>query len=117
MQGNTGRTINECFRVDSSGHILDTQYQLVSREDAYMGGGYYGVAPNSNPFFGNPYYDQRQGGYQGYYDNYGRYVPVPHEAARPPAPVYQQRAAPQREAPRQFDPFNFLWGGNRWRYN
>ena len=124
MQRNTGRAVTECFRVDRTGHVVDTQYQLVSREDAYYGrdgGGYYGVAPNSNPFFGyNPYYDQR-GGYQRYYDNYGRYVPVPREAARPPAPVYQQRdprvqAAPQYQAPREFNPFNFFWG-NRWRYN
>ncbi len=123
MQRNTGRAVTECFRVDRTGHVIDTQYQLVSREDGYYGGGggYYGVAPNSNPFFGsNSYYDQR-GGYQGYYDNYGRYVPVPREAARPPAPVYQQRdpraqVAPQYQAPRDFNPFNFFWG-NRWRYN
>jgi membrane carboxypeptidase/penicillin-binding protein len=121
-QRNTGRAVTECFRLDSSGHVVDTQYQLVSREDAYItrdGGGYYGVAPNPSPFGYNPYYDQRQGGSQGYYDNYGRYVPVPREAARPPASVYQQRdpraqVAPQ--APRTFDPFNFFWG-NRWRYN
>jgi penicillin-binding protein 1A len=122
-QRNTGRAVTECFRLDRSGHVVDTQYQLVSREDAYItrDGGYYGVAPNPNPFGYNPYYDQRQGGYQGYYDNYGRYVPVPREAARPPAPVYQQRdpraqVAPQYQAPRTFDPFNFF-GGNRWRYN
>jgi membrane peptidoglycan carboxypeptidase len=127
MQGRSGRPINECFRVDRSGQIIDTQYRLVSREDAYITrdpGGYYSVAPNPNPFGYNGYYDQRQGNYQGYYDNYGRYVPVPRDP-RPPATVYQQRdpraqAAPPRDSygrqyqtqPR-FDPFFFF--GNRWR--
>jgi membrane carboxypeptidase/penicillin-binding protein len=124
MQGRAVRPITECFRIDRSGHIIDTQYQLVSREDSMIAretGGYYGV----NPFGYNGYYDQRQGNYkgsyQGYYDNYGRYVP-----SRPPAQVYQQRdprvqAAPQRDqygrpyqAPPRFDPFGF-WG-NRWRF-
>src|ERR1700719_2340854 len=59
-QRNTGRAVTECFRLDRSGYVVDTQYQLVSREDAYItrdGGGYYGVAPNPNPFGFNPYYD------------------------------------------------------------
>ncbi|HEY7243644.1 MAG TPA: transglycosylase domain-containing protein [Xanthobacteraceae bacterium] len=123
IQRDNARTVTECFRVDRTGHVIDTQYQLVSRDDASYGrdGGYYGVAPNPNPFFGfNPYYDQR-GGNQGYYDNYGRYVPAPREA-RPPGSAYQQRdpraqAAPQYQAPREFNPFNFFFGGNRWRYN
>ena len=34
-QRNTGRAVTECFRLDRSGHVVDTQYQLVSREDAY----------------------------------------------------------------------------------
>jgi penicillin-binding protein 1A len=119
MQGPARRPITECFRIDRSGQIIDTQYRLVSREDAYMArdpGGYYSVAPNP---FGYPgYYDQRQGYYQGYYDNYGRYVPAPRDQSRPTAPVYQQRdprvqAAPQYQTPPRFDPF-FFWG-NRWR--
>jgi membrane carboxypeptidase/penicillin-binding protein len=130
MQGRGGgRPITECFRIDRSGQIIDTQYQLVSREDAYISrdpGGYYSVAPNPNPFGYNGYYDQRQGTYQGnnqgYYDNYGRYVPVPRDPSRPPAQVYQQRdprpqAAPQRDPygrpyqpPPRFDPFGFLFG-------
>ena len=47
---NTGaRPITECFRIDRSGQVLDTQHQLVSREDAYSAResrGYYGVNPN-----------------------------------------------------------------------
>jgi membrane carboxypeptidase/penicillin-binding protein len=121
--------ITECFRIDRSGQIIDTQYRLVSREEAYISrdpGGFYSVAPNPNPFGYNGYYDQRQGNYQGnnqgYYDNYGRYIPVPRDPSRPPAQVYQQRdpraqAAPQRDPygrpyqpPPRFDPFGFFFG-------
>ena len=35
MPNEGGRAVTECFRIDRNGHILDTQYQLVSREDAY----------------------------------------------------------------------------------
>src|SRR4029450_2663650 len=35
MQVSSGRVITECFRIDRSGHIVDTQYQLVSRGDTY----------------------------------------------------------------------------------
>ena len=43
-----GEAITECFRIDRSGQVVDTQYQLVSREDAYIAResrGYYGVRP------------------------------------------------------------------------
>jgi membrane peptidoglycan carboxypeptidase len=131
-QAASGRAVTECLRIDSSGQVVDTQYQLVGR-DVYAGresyGDYYGGAPNPNPFF-NRYYDQRQGGYQDgyqggyqpyrqpnsgyYYDSYGRLVP------RPPAQVYEQRdprvaPAPQRDrygrqyqAPRPFWPWRFF---------
>ncbi len=117
VQRAAGRAVTECFRIDGTGHVVDTQYQLVSRDEGYYrDGGYYGVAPNPNPFFGyNPYYDQR-GASPGYYDNYGRYVPAPREAGRPPN-VYRDpraQAAPQYQPP---NPFNFFFWGNRWRYN
>jgi penicillin-binding protein 1A len=131
-QAASSRAVTECLRIDSSGQVVDTQYQLVGR-DVYAGresyGDYYGGAPNPNPFF-NRYYDQRQGGYQDgyqggyqpyrqpnsgyYYDSYGRLVP------RPPAQVYEQRdprvaPAPQRDrygrqyqAPRPFWPWRFF---------
>ena len=120
MQGQVRvvRPITECFRVDRSGQVIDTQYQLVSREQAYIPrdnggfGGFFGINPNP---FGSGYYEPRQGnGY--YYDNYGRYVP--REAARPQAPVYQQRDPRVQAAPRQYQqPSPFFWWGNRWRYN
>jgi len=120
------RPITECLRTDGSGRVVDTQYQFIPRDDAIMareGGGFFGINPN--PFGWNGwsdynYHGQRQGGYQGgsqgYYDNYGRYV------QRPPPQTYQQQprvqAAPQRDpygrpyqAPPRFDPFGF-W---RWR--
>ncbi|HEY6992435.1 MAG TPA: transglycosylase domain-containing protein [Xanthobacteraceae bacterium] len=67
-----GKVITECFRIDRNGRMVDTQYQLVSREEAYgvrEQDGYYGVAPNPFGFFGG--YDQRPGSY--YYGNNGRY--------------------------------------------
>src|SRR5262245_21776453 len=95
-----GRVITECFRTDRNGQILDTQYQLVSREEAYgVREGYYGVAPNPFNFFGG--YDQRQAPYnygnngryyqdaygRTYYYENGRYVPVPSQAVRPPGQI------------------------------
>jgi membrane carboxypeptidase/penicillin-binding protein len=68
-----GRAITECFRIDRYGRVVDTQYQLVSREDAYIGHesrGFFTVAPNPTPFFGwGGFFEQRPG----YYDNRGRY--------------------------------------------
>jgi hypothetical protein len=34
MQSSGGKAITECLRVDSKGKVLDTQFQLVSRESA-----------------------------------------------------------------------------------
>ena len=129
-QAASAQAATECLRVDSSGQVVDTQYQLVGR-DVYAGreyyGDYYGVAPNPNPFF-NRYYDQRQGGYQDgyqggyqpyrapnsgyYYDSYGRLVP------RPPGEVYQQRdpraqPAPQRDRYGRQQRPGFFWP---WRF-
>jgi penicillin-binding protein 1A len=134
-QAASARAGTECLRIDSSGQVVDTQYQLVGR-DVYAGqsyGDYYGVSPNPNPFFNRGYQDGYQGGwggyqggYQGsyqpyrqpnggyYYDSYGRLV------QRPPAQVYEQRdprvaPAPQRDrygrqyqAPRPFWPWRFF---------
>ena len=140
-----GKAITECFRIDRHGQVLDTQYQLVSREDVYAAResrGYYGVDPN-------PYgYDIRQGypgyqgyrgyqGYQGYqgqqgyyYDNNGRYVPVPREPVRPPAQYYGQSGsngrdprspAPPRDpygreyqTPQRIEPPGYIWGNRRY---
>jgi membrane carboxypeptidase/penicillin-binding protein len=126
-----GKAINECFRIDRHGQVLDTQYDLVSREDAYAAResrGYYGVAPNP---YGYDYYGQRQGyqgyqgnqGYQGYqYDNNGRYVPTP-----PPGQYYGQSGsygrdprsqAPQApqpyQAPQRVEPPGYIWGNRRY---
>src|SRR5262245_41168715 len=88
MQTAGGRAITECFRIDRSGQVLDTQYQLVSRDDAYSAResrGYYGVNPGPFPFGSG--YDQR--GYY-YYDNNGRYAPVPRDSVRPPGQYFGQ---------------------------
>jgi penicillin-binding protein 1A len=123
-----GRAITECFRIDRNGHILDTQYQLISREDAYSAResqGYYGVAPS--PYY-NGYYGQPPQGY--YYDNNGRYVPAPREPWRSPGQYYGQsgpygrdprfQALPPRnpygreyQTPQRVDP-GYLWGNRRY---
>jgi membrane carboxypeptidase/penicillin-binding protein len=135
LQSAAGRGITECFRIDRSGQILDTQYQLVSREGIYIDHeprGYYSVAPNPNPFswdffFGRP--AQQRPYYQ---DNFGRYVPAPRDS-RPPAAYYGQyggygrdprvqdpRARPPRDpygreyqTPQRIDP-GYLWGSRRY---
>jgi penicillin-binding protein 1A len=138
-----GRMITECFRIDRNGQILDTQYQLVSREEAYgVREGYYGVAPNPFSFFGG--YDQRQAPYnygnngryyqdaygRTYYYENGRYVPVPSQAVRPPAQVpsgqYSGQPSPRSQAQTPRDPYGreyqtpqrvdpgYLWGNRRY---
>ncbi len=130
---NTGaRPITECFRIDRSGQVLDTQHQLVSREDAYSAResrGYYGVNPS--PFGQSGYYDQR--GYY-YYDNNGRYAPAQRDSWRPPGQFFGQgsygrdprvqdprvQAPPPRDpygreyqTPQRIDP-GYIWGSRRY---
>jgi membrane carboxypeptidase/penicillin-binding protein len=123
MQNAGGRPITECFRIDRNGQILDTQYQLVSREDAYAtreSRGYYSVNPNP---FGN-----EQRGYY-YYDNNGRYAPIQRDSWRPPGPNFGQgffgrdprvQAPPPRDpygreyqTPQRIDP-GYIWGSRRY---
>jgi membrane carboxypeptidase/penicillin-binding protein len=136
VQAAGGRPITECFRLDRYGRTIDTQYNLVSREEAEYGRearGYYGWAPNPNPFSWNGYYwDQRQprqGSY--YYDNSGRYLRAPRDSR--PQQYYGQygtygrdprfqdpRAQPSRDpygreyqTPQRIDP-GYLWGNRRY---
>jgi membrane carboxypeptidase/penicillin-binding protein len=104
-----GRAITECFRVDRYGQIIDTQYQLVSREEAYgvrESQGYYGVAPSpwggfeqrpwsySNGNAGTGRYYQDSYGRYYYYEN-GRYVPVQRPQGQPAqSGQYGQQSAP-----------------------
>jgi membrane carboxypeptidase/penicillin-binding protein len=96
LQGRPVRGTTECFRVGRNGQIIDTQYQLVSRESAYEARGYYyGYGPNPNPF--GYFFEQRPGYY--YYDNNGRYAPQPRDPSRAPGQYYygQQPAPSSRE--------------------
>ena len=125
-----GRPITECFRIDRTGRVLDTQYQLVSREDAYYTREQrYGVAPNPFPFFfGSPfqsqpgYYDQRR--YNGYYqDGQGRYIQAPRDSApsqygqaqqygrdpRVQVPPPRDPYGRQYREPQRIDP-GYIWG-------
>jgi hypothetical protein len=114
--------------------MLDTQYQLVSREEVYgvrEEQGYYGVVPNPFGFFGGygqrpgPYYYGNNGRYfydndgrYHYYDNNGRhyyydnnsrrYVPVPQDGARPWGQYGQSGPYgrdPRYQAPPPRDPY------------
>src|SRR5712691_2292459 len=128
-----GRAITECYRVDRQGRMIDTQYNLVSRENADVERGYYGVAPNPNPFGysgGYYYYDRRRDNNEYYYyDNSGRYVPAPRDQ-RAPGPYYGQSGPPARDpryqAPPPRDPYGreyqtpqridpgYIWGYRRY---
>jgi penicillin-binding protein 1A len=120
--GTAGKGITECFRIDRSGQIVDTQYQLVSRDEAEFwreSRGYYSVAPTPFGYFGG--YDQRPGSY--YYDNSGRYLSAP----RVQGPYYGQsdpyrrmQVLPPRDpygreyqTPQRIDP-GYLWGNRRY---
>jgi hypothetical protein len=125
MQVSGGRAITECFRIDRNGQIMDTQYQLVSRGDAYSGG-YYSVAPNP---YGYGEYEQRGAYY--YYDNNGRYVPAPREPWRQPGQYYYGQFGPygrdprfqappprdpygrEYQTPQRIDP-GYIWGNRRY---
>ena len=122
MQVSGGRAITECFRTDRNGQILDTQYQLVARGDAYSRG-FYSVAPNP---YGYGEYEQRGTYY--YYDNNGRYLPAPRDARPPPAQYYygQYGRDPRFQAPPPRDPYGreyqtpqridpgYIWGNRRY---
>jgi penicillin-binding protein 1A len=125
MQVSGGRAITECFRIDRNGQILDTQYQLVARGDAYSHGAY-SVAPNPYGYGG---YEQRGAYY--YYDNNGRYVPAPRDAWRPPGQYYYGQFGPygrdprfqaqpprdpygrEYQTPQRIDP-GYIWGNRRY---
>ncbi|HXL48985.1 MAG TPA: PBP1A family penicillin-binding protein [Xanthobacteraceae bacterium] len=125
MQVSGGRAITECFRIDRNGQILDTQYQLVARGDAYSHGSY-SVAPNPYGYGG---YEQRGAYY--YYDNNGRYVAAPRDAWRPPGQYYYGQFGPygrdprfqaqpprdpygrEYQTPQRIDP-GYIWGNRRY---
>jgi membrane peptidoglycan carboxypeptidase len=87
--GRRGRGSTECFRIDRTGRILDTQYQLVSREDAgHDSGGYYGVAPNPFPFFARPSRPQHSYPSQPPRGHPPQAPPDPYEAGRDHVYVY-----------------------------
>jgi len=127
MQNAGGKVITECLRIDRSGQVIDTQYQLVSRDDAYAAresrGYYYSVGPNPNPFGynGGYYYEQRQGPGYYYYDNNGRYVPAPRDSGRAPGQYYGQGTygrprdpyGREYQTPQRIDP-GYIWGNRRY---
>ncbi len=130
QQQPVARPFTECFRIDRTGRVLDTQYQLVSRESAYI---YrdprYDVAPNPFPFFAPfqsrqpSYYDPRRN--NGYYqDGQGRYIQAPRDSGQGQSPYgrdprvqapardqYGREVRPQQQPqPQQrFDP-STIWG-------
>ena len=111
QQTRGGRGATECLRTDRTGHVIDTQYQLVSREESYGDRGYYSTAPNPFGWFQSlqqQFNDQRR---EYYNDGYGRQVP--REAVRPPAQNGQYRRDPRaQQQPQRVEP-NFFWGFRR----
>jgi penicillin-binding protein 1A len=137
VQERGGKAITECFRIDRSGRVIDTQYNLVSREDADYGrespgGYYYSVAPNPNPFGyqrynngyynNNGYYEQRRDEY--YYDNSGRIFR--RDSQQQPPPPQQPQGQYGRDPRVQRDPYGrayqtpqridpgYIWGNPRY---
>jgi penicillin-binding protein 1A len=133
-RGRRGST--ECFRIDRTGRIVDTQYQLVSRGDSGRDGdGYYGVAPNPFPFFFRqsrpqpsypgqqpqgypPQGQQRQAPPDGYdprrdqvyvYDNNGRIIAVPRDSLRAPGQYGEGSRNPRGQFQQPRDPYNREW--------
>jgi penicillin-binding protein 1A len=120
--GGAGKGITECFRIDRYGQIVDTQHQLVSRDEAEFwreSRGYYSVAPTPFGYFGG--YDQRPGSY--YYDNSGRYLSAPRVQGPyygQPDPYRRMQVLPPRDpygreyqTPQRIDP-GYLWGNRRY---
>jgi membrane carboxypeptidase/penicillin-binding protein len=116
IQGGGAKGITECFRIDRNGQVIDTQYNLVSREgaDAERSQGYYSVEPNPNPF-GNRYDQRRDNGYyyyaprdsrlpQPYFGQYGRDPRV-----QPPRDPYGR----EYQTPQRIDP-GYIWGNRRY---
>jgi hypothetical protein len=111
-QTRNARGVMECLRLDRTGQVIDTQYQLVSREESYGDRGYYSTAPNPFGWFQSlqqQFYDQRREHYNEQY--YGRQVP--REAVRPPAQngQYYRRDPRAQQQPQRVEP-NF-WGFRR----
>src|SRR5207248_662768 len=115
--------LTECFRIDRTGRIVDTQSQLVSREDNYTTRDRDSDV-NPSPFFAGRrgYYDQR-GNYdqRGYYDQRGNYYyrdeRYPRAYVEPQQQYYGSRQQQTRDpyysrewqTPQRVDP-NY-WGG------
>jgi membrane carboxypeptidase/penicillin-binding protein len=113
QQGRRPRGVSECLRIDRTGHIVDTQYQLVSREDTY-GDRYYSTFPNPFGWFQSlqpRYYYDQQRPREYYQDRYGR--PVPRESVEPQAPNYGQYRRDPRAQPQPQREQNFFWGFRR----
>ena len=129
LTGGGGKGVTECFRIDRSGRIVDTQYALVSRED-YAGRDGYDVAPNPNPFFFVSQPAQPPRGYpnqQGYapsappgaydprrdqvyvYDNNGRIIAVPRDSLRSPGQYGQSGRDPRGQTPQPRNPYYREW--------
>jgi penicillin-binding protein 1A len=97
------RTFVEHFRRDAAGEVEDTQYRLVSREDAFASRG------------GDPRDGEVLGGWFGYDDRYQ--VPQWREPPRGAAPPWRGLFGGQywwdddaRRRPRRIDP-DYPWGG------
>ena len=104
MQGSGGRAFSECFRIDRSGKVADTQNRLISRESA---------------FARRDLQDEPQGESGGSYvlDDNGRYVHAPQRDPWRAEPYSRERRGDEywREwrTPQRIDPA-YIWGNRRY---
>jgi penicillin-binding protein 1A len=114
-----GRGANECFRIDASGKVVDTQYDLVSRGDSYSSRDRDDDDVNPRPSFVYPnqgqrgYYEQRGYYDQRYYQDNRRYES---QRGYGQQQYYGQREpyyARERQTPQRVDP-NYWGRRNDW---
>ena len=101
-----GPAFIEHFRRGADGQVADTQYQLVSHDDAYASQSQYGDDQNS--FWGGPSNNNGQSGGRSYFPNQGwRSSPQQQQPSRGIFGLFQPWSS-QQPQPRSQD---YFWGG------
>jgi penicillin-binding protein 1A len=100
-----GQSFIEHFRRGADGQVADTQYQLVSHDDAYASQGQYG--DDQNTFWGGPSNSNGQYGGRSYFPNQGWRSPQQQPPSRGIFGLFQPWSS-QQPPPRNQD---YFWGG------
>ena len=102
-----GPAFIEHFRRGADGQVADTQYQLVSHDDAYASQGQYG-GDDQNNFWGGPSNNNGQYAGRSYFPNQGwRSAPQQQQPSRGIFGLFQPWSS-QQPQPRSQD---YFWGG------